>query len=86
MNIFWKTLLMGFLGIAAIVGGRYSAAWIANNTYRAPPMTQAERVRLKNEAIDRVIERSYAQTRNTPEATYTPPRPFDRPPRNYNTR
>ena len=83
MNPFWKTLLAGFVGIALLFGGSYAKAWIANHTYRADRMTQAERVRLQNEAVDRAIQRSYAQHRTAPQTSYTPPRPFYKPPRDY---
>ena len=70
MNVFWKTFLGGMLCIALMFGGRYAKAWLGNS-YRGDRVTQAERVRLQNEAVDRVIQRSYAQT--TQRSHVTPP-------------
>ena len=71
MNVFWKTLLGGFLCLALMVGARYAKAWFKYGN-RGSELTQAEQIRLKNEAIDRQLQRSYAQA---PQTTYVAPRP-----------
>jgi hypothetical protein len=40
MNPFWKTIVTTLLGAASIFGAKYSANWIANNTYRTKPAQQ----------------------------------------------
>ncbi len=72
MNVFWKTFLGGMLCIALLFGGRYAKAWLGNS-FSGERMTQAERVKAQNEAIDRALHRSYATSTAQVQRTPMPP-------------
>ena len=80
INVFWKTLLTGFLGIALIFGARYGRAWM-NGPGTFYNNAQLERTLREREAA--MVRSNFNTVRPAPPSSYrapVKPPPFYKPP------
>jgi hypothetical protein len=66
MNVFWKTIIMAVVTMAAIVSARFSAQWVHHNIIRSP--NAQVRIEPPPIAVERVPQSAYAK----PQVSYLP--------------